>query len=121
MTNQTYTIFLDNKKIGTTNFEYVDVSMGVVFGKISFTENYFGYNFIKDYCNKNNIEYTDYQEERMISTMHIPNLSITNIKEVEIIGFGSYVEGMDSEGFKITIIGIDFSYYQQEFPQHIKQ
>ena len=120
MTNQTYTIFLDNKKIGTTNFEYVDAPMGVVFGKINFIESHFGYDFIKNYCDENNIKYTDYQEDKIIATMHIPNLRTTNIKEVEIIGLGCSIEGMDNEGFRIAILGIDFLLYQHEFPQYTK-
>ena len=33
-----YKIFLDDILIGTTNFEFADVSMGVVFGKVNFID-----------------------------------------------------------------------------------
>ena len=120
MATEIYTIFLDNKNIGTTNLEYADISMGVVFGKINFIESYFGYDFIKDYCNINNIKHTDYKEDKIISTTHIPNLRVKSVNKVEIIGLGCSIEGMDKEGFQITILGIEFSLYKQEFPQHAK-
>ena len=31
-----YKIFLDDILIGTTNFEFADASMGVVYGKVNF-------------------------------------------------------------------------------------
>ena len=33
-----YKIFLDDILIGTTNFEFADVSMGVVYGKVNFID-----------------------------------------------------------------------------------
>ena len=33
-----YKIFLDDNLIGTTNFEFADASMGVVFGKVNFID-----------------------------------------------------------------------------------
>ena len=42
-----YSIFLDGIKIGKTELEYSDSSMGVVFGKIISIDDNFNYNFIK--------------------------------------------------------------------------
>jgi hypothetical protein len=33
-----YKIFLDDVLIGTTNFEFADVPMGVVYGKVNFID-----------------------------------------------------------------------------------
>lgn len=49
--------------------------MGVVFSELKFTEQKFGYNFLKESCKNNQIELVyDYPEEKMISTLNISEL-----------------------------------------------
>jgi hypothetical protein len=116
-----YTIFLDNKKIGTSALEQADASMGVVLGKVNFIEVNLNYTFFSSYCKINSIKVEEFQEDKFISTQTIPELKVYNQREVEIKGIGCYIEGMDSEGFEINIIGIPYPFYEEEFPHHANE
>ncbi|UPT69334.1 MAG: hypothetical protein M0D53_08850 [Flavobacterium sp. JAD_PAG50586_2] len=117
-----YTIFLDEKKIGVSKLEKADAPMGIVFGKISFVEESLNYEFFINYCRTNSIE-VDYDspEDKLIISQIIPKLKVFNEKEMEIKGLGSYISGVDSEGFEISIIGIPYPFYEEEFPNHVKE
>ncbi|PSR56892.1 hypothetical protein AHMF7605_27035 [Adhaeribacter arboris] len=120
--NKIYNIFLDNIKIGTTQFEKADAPMGIVFGLIDFIDSKFGYDFIKSYCLKNQIDIVaDYPENKLISTTSIKGLKVTNTNGVEIKGSGNQIDGMDSEGFEIIIEGISYPFYGEEFSNHVKE
>ena len=118
--NKIYNIFLDENKIGTTELEKADAPMGVAFGQIKFAEIISGYNFFKQYCLENKIEFTDYPEEKLIMTRVIPNLKVNDKEGTEIKGIGTDVSGMDSDTFDITIVGIAYPFYEKEFPHHVK-
>jgi len=119
--NKIYNIFLDNVKIGTTRFEKADAPMGVVFGLINFIYSKMGYDFIKDYCNKKQIDLvSDYPDDKLISTRTIDGLKVVNNEGVEIKGLGNQIDGMDSEGFEISIEGIPYPFFGEEFPNHVK-
>jgi hypothetical protein len=115
-----YDILLDGKKIGTTRLEYADPPMGDVFGKADFFDIASVYEFLKDYCNKRKIEYTDYPEDRLISTRAIPNLKVIDEEGVEIKGLGSHISGMDSDVYELTIEGIPHPFFGEQFPHHVK-
>ncbi len=115
-----YDILLDKKKIGTSRLEYADAPMGVVFGKIEFCDLNIGYDFIKEYCNSNKIELADdYPEDKLISTRTIESLSVVNENGLEIKGIGNQISGIDSDGFEITLEGISYPFYEEEFPHHV--
>ncbi len=121
MTKKIYDIFLDDNKIGTTELEKADAPMGVVFGQIHFMNITSGYDFFKTYCLKNEIEVTDYPEDRLIQTMNIPKLKVYDISGIEITGqVGCNVNGMDSDIFEITILGVAYPIYEEEFSHHVK-
>jgi len=106
--------------IGTTQFEKADAPMGVVFGLIEFVDSKMGYDFIKDYCTKKQIDLvSDYPEDKLISTRTIDGLKVVNNAGVEIKGLGNQIDGMDSEGFEISIEGIPYPFYGEEFPNHV--
>jgi hypothetical protein len=116
-----YKILLDGKEIGTTKLEKADAPMGVVFGEIIFKKNEWSYDSIKSYCLIKNIEIADdYPEDKLISTRTIDSLIIKNVNGVEIKGAGNQISGMDSEGFEISIAGIAYPFYEEEFPDHVK-
>ena len=120
--NKIYKIFLDDKEIGTSLLEKADAPMGVVIGKLNFIETKFGYDFLKKYCENNQIELAyDYPENKMISTMSIPNLKITNDYGIEIKGIGNQISGMDNEEYQIEIFGIPYPFYEEEFPIHVAE
>ncbi len=116
-----YDIFLDNNKIGTTELEKGDAPMGGVFGKIKFINISSGYDFFKTYCITNDIELvTDYPEDRLILTRTINNLAIKNELGIEIKGVGNQISGMDNDEFEISLEGVPYPFYQEEFPHHVK-
>lgn len=121
MTTKRYDIFLDNKLIGTTELEKADAPMGVVFGQIHFTDNILDYAFFKKYCLINNIELSyDYPEDKLISTRTTEKLKIINENEIEIKGLGNQISGMDGDEFEITIEGLAYPFFEEEFPHHVK-
>ena len=122
MTEKIYKILLDDKLLGTTKLEYGDPPMGVVFGQINFAEKSIGYDFIKQYCIDNLIEIeTDYSSDKLISTGQIANLKVYNPENLELVGIGNNIEGMDSDNYTITILGLDSEIYEKEFPKHIAE
>jgi len=118
--NKTYHIYWEDIKIGTSRLEKADVRMGVVFGALEVCGSEFGYDFIKDYCQRKQIDLTcDDPELRLISTRTIDALKIVNEDGVEIKGVGNQISGMDGEEFEITIEGVPSPFYEEEFPHHV--
>lgn len=115
-----YTIFLDENKIGTTELEKADAPMGMAFGEIKFTDIISGYDFLKAYCLKNKIEFTDHPDEKLIMIGNIPNLKVVDNAGVEIKGIGIDISGMDKDAFDVTVSGISYPFYEEEFPHHVK-
>ena len=117
-----YNITLNGTLIGTSKLEKADVPLGVAFGLIKFNGIESPYKFFKEYCLNNQIELTaDYPEDKMISTMSIPELKITSDKGIEIKGVGNQITGMDYEAYEISILGIPYPFYEEEFPHHVKE
>jgi hypothetical protein len=115
-----YDIFLDNNKIGTTELENGDAPMGGVFGKITFINISSGYDFFKTFCTTNDIELViDYPEDRLILTRSINTLAVRNEQGIEIKGLGNQISGMDSDEFEISIEGVPYPLYKEEFPHHV--
>lgn len=107
---------LDGILIGNTNLECADPPMGIVFGKINFNSINSGYDFFENYCSKNEIEKTsDYPEDKLISTAFIPDLKVVDLNEIEIVGYGANIDGMDSDCFTITISGIPYHFLTSNF------
>ncbi len=112
---------LGGKQIGSTALEYADPPMGVVFGQINFLESFYNFKFLKDYCTKESIPFSEYTDDLFISTYNMPNLQIINSNGMLIEGLSNSIEGTDSEGFNVTITGIDSAEYAVEFLQHIQK
>ena len=73
-----YKIFLDDVLIGTTNFEFADVPMGVVYGKVNFIDFKNPYFFFIKYCDKNDIDYQFIDDEKYIQTFELKLIKISN-------------------------------------------
>lgn len=93
----TFTIKLEEQIIGTTEFEFADVPMGVVYGKINFINIESPYLLFKNYCLANNIHINyDSEKERLIDTAIIPNLRIYyNDFKDELKGWGAAITGSE--------------------------
>jgi hypothetical protein len=121
MKTKVYSLLLENTKIGTTDLEKADAPMGVVFGQVKLNEISSGYNFFKDYCLKNGIEIRyDFPEEALIVTADIPALKVLDPNGIEIKGQSIHIEGMDTDSFEVTILGIPYPFFEAEFPHHVK-
>ncbi|MEX0359809.1 MAG: hypothetical protein AB3N10_02355 [Allomuricauda sp.] len=120
--NKTYKILLGNQEIGISRFEKADASMGVVFGLIEFNEIESPYRFFKNYCAKNGVDInTDDPEFEFIDTHVIPELKVLRPDGIEIKGVaGNAICGMREEGYEISILGINYPFYAEEFPHHVK-
>lgn len=120
--NKAYKIYLNGTLIGTTELEKSDAPMGVVMGELKFVDLRYNYNFFKEYCIANQIKLAaDYPEDKMISTMTISELKVTNDKGIEIKGIGNQITGMDNEEYEISIFGIPYPFYEEEFPNHVEE
>lgn len=121
--NKTYNIFLSGQEIGTTQLEKADAPMGVVFGKIIFKDIESPYTFFKAYCLQNNIQInTDDPEFEFLDTQAIPELKVVRQDGLEIKGVaGNAISGMKEEGYEMSILGIPYPFYEEEFPSHVKE
>ena len=115
-----YKIFLDDILIGTTNFEFADVPMGVVFGKVNFIDIENPYLFIKSYYlkNKTNFEHDDC--EVFLSSQIQRFIKVYKDNNEELIGWGAYLSGLKDD-FQIDFMGIKSDLMLAEFPHHVKQ
>ncbi len=120
MKNKIHNIFLENTLIGKTELEFGDPTMGVVFGKIDFININSVYDMFKEYCEKNEIEFEFDSEDKFITTRYIPKLKIIDDENTEIVGFGNYVCGIESDSFDIYVEGIPYPFYEEKFPNHIE-
>lgn len=115
-----YSIELDGKLIGFSFLEKADAPMGLVFGKIIFEDISSGYDFFRDYCLNAGIELnSDFPEERLIATRNIPGMKVISENGNEIKGLATSVDGMDADCFEITLAGVPYPFYAEEFPHHL--
>ena len=64
---KTYQVQLDKTIIGTTLLEKADPTMGIVLGAIHFSFKESAYDYFFAYCKRNNVESTNYPEDKIIS------------------------------------------------------
>lgn len=121
--NKTYKIVLKGREIGASKLEKADAPMGVVFGLIEFSRIESPYEFFKEYCSKNDITVNmDDPEFEFIDTQNIPELKVFRQDGLEIKGVaGNTITGMKNEGYEISILGIAYPFYEEEFPHHVKE
>ena len=110
-----YKIFLDDVLIGTTNFEFADVPMGVVYGKVNFIDFKNPYFFFKKYCDKNDIDYQFIDDEKHIQTFELKLIKISN--NSDFIRNGASFCGFN-EDFQIEMYNISSKIMKSEFLHH---
>jgi hypothetical protein len=118
--SDSYNIILGGIHIGTTALEHADPPMGIVFGKIRFRDSSFNFRYFKHYCTTAGIAFSGCDDDIFISTYHIPDLKVINSSNSAIKGLSTTIEGADSDGFNIYVIGIDATDYEFEFPAHVR-
>ena len=123
----TFTIKLEEQIIGTTDFEFADVPMGVVYGKINLINIESPYLLFKNYCLANNIQINyDSETEKLIDTFIIPNLKVYyNDFQDELKGWGSSISGLeisdDGIEFDITSYGLESETMSTLFEHHFDE
>ncbi len=122
MTGKTYQIELDGELIGTTKLEKADAPMGVVFGLMQLDNIDSPFDYFKRYCKKNKIVINELDKKYgFIDTQVIPNLKVLRTDGFEIKGVaGNAIAGMTEEGYEITIHGIEYPFFEEEFPHYVK-
>ncbi len=110
-----YKIFLDDILIGTTNFEFADVPMGVVYGKVNFIDFKNPYFFFKKYCDTNDIDYHFIDDEKYIQTFELKLIKISN--NSDFIRNGASFCGFN-EDFQIEMYNISSEIMKSEFLYH---
>ena len=116
---KTYRIELKGVKIGTTDFEFADTSMGVIHGKINFENLESPYEFFKSHCKKHNVVINqDDNEFKFIDTQVIPELKVYLENGTELNGWGGAITGMEKDDFEIQFGGITSELMQTEFKHH---
>ena len=84
-----YKIFLDDVLIGTTNFEFADVPMGIVYGKVNFTTVENPFQFIKNFYLKKNVEFEYDDDSEFLNSMIQEFIKIYYDNNKLLIGWGS--------------------------------
>lgn len=116
-----YKIYIDNLLIGTIKLEYADPPMGVVFGKINPIAQ-FDYAILKNLCKTKSIDIeTEYLEDKFLSTISSEIVKVINSQQTEIKGIVNQISGMDKFEFEISILGIPYPFFEEEFPHHVKE
>jgi hypothetical protein len=115
-----YRIELEGKLIGQTRLEGGDPPMGVVVGQVIFSIADSPYSLFKNYCKAHGVKILlDEEEFEAIDTQNIHELKVYRNDGIEIAGFsGASISGLHDEGYWITIIGIPYPFYKEEFPHH---
>ena len=117
-----YIVELDKIRIGYTEFEYADVPMGVIHGKIIFENSQSPYELFKAHCIKFNVKMNDNDINlRLIDTVVIPQLKVYKVNNEELKGWGGAITGMDCDDFEIQFGGITGELMEKEFEHHYKE
>ncbi|MEO0468805.1 MAG: hypothetical protein AAF206_04225 [Bacteroidota bacterium] len=119
--HKTYKIVLDGTEIETSRLEKADAPMGVVWGEIAFQEIPSPYRLFKDHFVKHGIAINaDDPEHGFLDTQTISGLQVFRQDEREIKGIaGNSITGMEEEGYEISIMGIAYPFFAEEFPHHV--
>lgn len=117
-----YILELNKIRIGYTEFEYADVPMGIIHGKIIFENLQSPFELFRTHCLKFNIGMNENDSNlRLIDTVVIPQLKVYIENNEELKGWGGAIIGMDSDDFEIQFGGITSELMQKEFEHHYKE
>ena len=94
--------------------------MGVIGGSVTFSIAEDPYSFFKRYCVAHSVPINlDEEEFGFIDTQNMNGLKVFRPDGVEIAGVpGASICGFRDEGYAITVLGIPYPFYGEEFPHH---
>ena len=120
--NTMYRVELNGNVVGETLLESADPPMGVIGGKVMFAISDDPYTLFRSHCISHGIPINQDEEEfGFIDTSNILGLKILRSDGVEIAGFpGASICGFRDDGYEITILGVPYPFYGEEFPHHCK-
>ena len=112
-----YLIKCDGKTIGYTLFENSDPPMGVVTGAIYFQGIESGYDFVKSKSDCKAVTiYDDLPDDNYVNAS-FENITVISESGTEIKGIGVNITGFEDD-FEISVLGIAYPFYEEEFPHH---
>ena len=116
-----YLLELDGEKIGESSLDHADPPMGVVNGTIRFHEIEDAYTFLREYCSSRGIQLNASDDTiGLIDTWAIPGLKVITPAGKTIPNEGCSISGLNEEGYEVTILGIPYPFFDEEFPIHAK-
>jgi hypothetical protein len=113
-----YQIWLADTLIGTTLLEKGDPSMGCVLGRIIPIIEGFGYDYVKQFYASRHIGFDDHPEVNAIFTRDTEFLKIITPEGKAIKSIGNQIIGMDNHEFEVSLEGVTYPPFQEEFPKH---
>ena len=114
-----YRVCLSGEEIGTTALESADPPMGCVSGVIAFCVSTSPYHLFLNHCQLHNVTVNEIDpEHEFIDTQTIPDLRVFRADGFEISGIGRCIVGFREGGYEITVLGIPYPFYAEEFPHH---
>jgi len=115
--NKKYFIKCDGKVIGHTLFEGSDAPMGVVSGAIYFEGIESGYDFVMSQKESSAVTiYEDLPEDNFVNAS-FENITVFSETGTEIKSLGINITGFEDD-FEISVLGIAYPFYEEEFPHH---
>lgn len=114
-----YIIKCDGKVIGYTFFESGDPPMGVVSGTIYFEGVGSGYEFVISQKDSGAVTIFENKPEDKLVNVEFENITVFSESGMEIRGVGVNISGID-DVFYISVLGIAYPFYEEEFPQRVE-
>ncbi len=120
--SKVYQVKFDGMVIGATRFESGDPTRGVVAGALLEYDKPLKYDFFVDLINKGVFINVDHERTlKFINVNAIDRVTVHLDDGSQVIGInGVHFVSIDDKHFIVTLIGINFPFYAEEFPHHCK-